>query len=69
VPDKQHNDRTQRRTDQSSALIVPIPPNALANERSDESPGDADRHCHYEPLGVIRTRQQKAGDEAGEKAD
>jgi hypothetical protein len=44
VPDKQHDDRTQRRTDQSRTLIMPIPSNALANERSDESSDDPDHH-------------------------
>ena len=46
MPDKQHNDQTQRRTDQSSALIVPIPSNALSDERSDESPGNPDHYRH-----------------------
>ena len=42
MPDKQHNDCTQRRTDQSRALIMSIPSNALADERGNERPGDPD---------------------------
>jgi len=69
VPDKQHNDCAQRRTDQSCALIMPILSHALANERGNEGPGDPDHHRHQEALGIVGTRQQEASDETGEKTD
>jgi hypothetical protein len=46
-----------------------IPSNALADERGNERPGDPDHHSHEETLRIVRTRQQKASDQAGEKAD
>ena len=48
---------------------MPIPSNALADERGDEGAGDPNHHGHQEAMGIVRTRQQKASDEACEKAD
>jgi len=51
VPDEQHDERAERRGDETSALIGPVPADGLADKGGDEGAGDSQRMVRMKPLG------------------
>ena len=51
VPDEQHDERAERRGDETGALIGPVPADGLADKGGDEGAGDSQRMVRMKPLG------------------
>ena len=48
IPNKQHEERTDGRTDKPRTLIKSIPTDSLADKSCDECSGDSERSRQYE---------------------
>jgi hypothetical protein len=53
MPDEQHDQRTYRSPDETSALIETIPANYLADERRHECARDTENGCEDKPAGLL----------------
>jgi hypothetical protein len=69
VPHEEHNGGSQRCADQSRALVKAIPSHLLPEIRGDKRARDAQKRRQDETGRIVRTRQQIARDDAGDKAD
>src|SRR5215470_9850023 len=69
VPDEQHDERAERRGDETGALIGPVPADGLADKGGDEGPGDSQRSGKDEAFRLVRTRRNHARNQAGNEAD
>jgi len=69
VPDNQNDNCAYRRTYKSRALIRSVPADALTDPCRDKRAADTERGRENETVGVIRPRQQKSRDDAGDEAD
>jgi hypothetical protein len=54
VPDEQHEDGADRRSEQSRALVRPVPADRLTDEGGDEGAGDAEQGRQNEPGRIVR---------------
>ena len=69
IPHKQDNQRANRRADQASALVEPVPADGLTEKRSYECSGYSQRRGQYETLGIAWPGRKHARDDAGKEAD
>src|SRR5262245_29981917 len=69
VPDEQDDEGAERRGDETSALIGPVPADSLADEGGDEGTADSKHGGKDEAFRLVRTRRQHARDQAGTEAD
>src|ERR1700756_5358054 len=68
VPDEQHDQRAERRGDETTALIGPVPADGLADKGGDEGAGDSQHSGQDEAFRLVRTRGKDARDQAGDEA-
>jgi hypothetical protein len=57
MPDEENNQRADCCANQSRALIMPIPPNALSDEGGNECPCDPQYGGEHKPIGIVPTGQ------------
>src|SRR5690349_7427442 len=69
VPDEKDDERTDRRTDESGALIEPVPTDGLAEESGQEGARNAKHRGQDEACRVVRPRREEPCDETGDEAD
>src|SRR5262252_2068958 len=60
VPDEQHDERAERRGDETGTLIGPVPADGLADKGGDEGAGDTQRSGQDEAFRLVRTRRNHA---------
>jgi hypothetical protein len=53
MPDEKHHERAEGRAYQSRALIMPIPSDALAEQRGDERSSNSQEGGYDEPLRIV----------------
>jgi len=69
MPNGQNHECAQGRADQTSTLIMSVPAYALAKEGGDKGAGDSQCYRQEEALRIVRSRHEKAGNDAGDTAD
>lgn len=69
IPDEQYDQRADRGADQASALIKPIPPDRLTDERGDEGACDPEQRRENEARWIVRTWREHARDNSGDEPD
>src|SRR5262245_2776741 len=69
MPNDQHDEGADRRTEEPGALIGSIPTDALADPGGNECAGDAEPGGQKTPLRVVRSGQEEAGDDTRNQTD
>ena len=69
MPDEQHHDGANHRSDKTRTLIEPVRANRLADEGGQESADDAEDRRQDESLRIVRPGREKARNKPSNKAN